>query len=109
MSKELKAVEATEFKRTNGIVMRTASNVFANRFFKVYELEAALKTRNIEQEDIADSLDYLEGQGYVEVRHVETKTRVRFCDMELEEVEVKLTSEGKLVLLSIRLDDGIDM
>lgn len=109
MSRSIQAVSAAEFKRTNGIVMRTIANVFSTRFFETYELEAALKTRNIDQVDIHESLDYLEGQGYVEVRHIETKEKVRLCDMDKDEVEIKLSSPGKLVVLSIKVDEGIDM
>lgn len=109
MSKQLNAVMATEFKRNNGIIMRTMANVFSNRFFQFYELEAALKARNIDSEDIQDSLDYLEGQGYIEVRHMEKHDPVRMCDMEPDEIEIKLSSKGKLVVLSIKVDEGIDI
>jgi hypothetical protein len=107
--KALQAVSAADFKRTNGIVMRTIANVFSTRFFEVYELEAALKARNIDDVEINESLDYLEGKGYIEVRHMETKNPVRLCDMDKDDIEIKLSSEGKLVVLSIKLDDGIDM
>jgi hypothetical protein len=107
--KALQAVSAADFKRTNGIVMRTIANVFSTRFFEVYELEAALKARNIDDVEINESLDYLEGKGYIEVRHMETKNLVRLCDMDKDDIEIKLSSEGKLVVLSIKLDDGIDM
>lgn len=109
MSKQLNAVMATEFKRNNGIIMRTMANVFSNRFFQFYELEAGLKARNIDTEDIQEALDYLEGQGYIEVRDMENHHLVRICDMEPDEIEIKLSSKGKLVVLSIKVDEGIDI
>lgn len=109
MKKSIQAVSAAEFKRNNGIVMRTIANVFSTRFFESYELEAALKTRHIDDVEINESLDYLEGVGYIEVRHLENKTPVRLCDMEKDEVEIKLSSKGKLVVLAIKNDEGIDM
>lgn len=109
MNKSIQAVSAADFKRTNGIVMRTIANVFSARFFEIYELEAALKARNIDDIEINESLDYLEGKGYIEVRHIETKNSVRLCDMDKDDIEIKLSSEGKLVVLSIKSDDGIDM
>lgn len=109
MDKSIKAISAADFKRTNGIVMRTIANVFSTRFFETYELEAALNSRNIDNVEINESLDYLEGKKYIEVRHIETKAPVRLCDMDKEDVEIKLSSEGKLIVLSIKQDDGIDI
>jgi hypothetical protein len=103
------SVQANDFKRTNGIVVRTIAALYPVNFFEFHDIEAAVKSRNIDKEELKTSIDYLEGQGYIEVRHIGTKKPVRFCDLDDEDVEIKLSSKGTLVVLSIEKDAGIDI
>ena len=102
-------VQAKRFITTNGIVLRTVGRMFKTRFFRFDELKVALSSYGLGEIEIYDSMDYLEGKKYIEVREVSTKRNVRLPDMEVAEVEFKLTSEGTLVALSIISDPGVEI
>ena len=107
--KAMDQVSASTFTRTNGVVMRTIIMLFNIRWFKASELKAALANRDVEESDIYEALDYFEGQKYIEVREIATKEAVRLSDFYIDDVEFKLAPQGKLVALSIKKDDGIDL
>lgn len=102
-------VQAKRFQNSNGIVVRTVSRMFKTRFFRFDELKVALSSYGLSEIEIYDALDYMEGKKYIEVREVSTKRNVRLSDMDVEDVEFKLTSEGTLVALSIISDPGIEI
>lgn len=102
-------VTASTFTRVNGLIMRTIIMLFNIRWFKASELKAAMANRDVGEDDICEALDYFEGQKYIEVREIATKEAVRLSDFYIDDVEFKLAPQGKLVALSIKKDDGIDL
>lgn len=102
-------VEAREFKKNNGIIMRTINLIFKTKWFKASELVAAVSGYGMQEGEVFDSLDYLEGKKFIQARDIASGRVVEVLDADSETTEVKLTSEGRLVTLGIVRDPGIDM
>ncbi len=107
--KAIEQMTANEFKRINGVVMRMIVLLFKVKWFRFDDLVIALTANKLSREEIYEALDYFESQEYIEVRELEGRQEVRLSDMDIEDVEIKLTGEGKKVAYSIRTDDGIDL
>lgn len=107
--KAMGQMTANEFKTINGTVMRMIILLFKIRWFTFREIETALMANKYDREDIYEALDYFESQGYIEVREIEGRQAVRLSDMDTDEIEMKLTGEGKKVAYSIKTDEGIDL
>jgi len=107
--KTIQEVEAANFKRNNGIALRTIATIFPVSFAEYHAIETAVRGRGVDSHELRAAIDYLEGQGLVDIRDIETKHKVRFCDMDKEDIEIKLSSEGKLVVMSIKVDAGVDL
>ena len=56
-----------------------------------------------------DSIDYFEDRKYVEVRDRETKEVMRSADLDISDIEIRLTADGKLLGYQLISDDGIDL
>jgi hypothetical protein len=107
--KAIGQMTASEFKTINGTVMRMIILLFKTRWFTFREIITALTVNKYDKEEIYEALDYFESQGYIEVRDIEGRQEVRLSDMDEDEIEMKLTGEGKKVAYSIKTDDGIDL
>lgn len=105
----LDKITANEFKRINGMAMRMIVLLFKVKWFMFNELEIALATNKLTREEIYEALDYFESEGYIEVRGIEGRQLVRLADIDICDVELKLTGEGKKVAYGIRIDDAIDL
>lgn len=108
-AKAMQQITANEFKRINGMVMRMVVLLFKTVWFRTDELETALATNKLTKEEIYEALDYFESEGYIEVRSIEGRQAVRLSDVHVEDVEIKLTGEGKKVAYGIKTDDAIDL
>ena len=49
------SVQASDFKRTNGIVVRTIAALYPVNFFEFHDIDAAVKTRNIDTSELKAS------------------------------------------------------
>ncbi len=105
----LDKITANEFKRVNGMTMRMIVLLFKVKWFMFNELEIALATNKLTREEIYEALDYFESEGYIEVRSIDGQQPIRLADIDVTDVELKLTGEGKKVAYGIRADDAIDL
>lgn len=106
---ELTVMEAEEFTKNNGIVMRMIATMFRRGWFRIRELMQTLTPYNMGVEDIMDAVDYFEDRKYIDCRDVDTKVLVRSCDAEIGDIELRLTADGKLLGYQLIKDDGIDL
>jgi len=111
MRSELVNIEAGKFKRINGVVLRTVISLMPTSFFSKNNITDAVAGRGITDGEVCDALDYLEGAGYIETRSVNERQPVRLTDFafDMDLIEFKLSSRGKLVALGIVRDDGIEL
>ena len=109
LKNEMKNEEAKEFCENNGVVLRTMVTFFKRGFFRMRDLLNTLTDYNMSRDDVYFAVDYLEDRGYLDIRDAETKTHVRSCDAEdIDEIEMRLTADGKLLFYKITNDDGVD-
>jgi hypothetical protein len=101
-------VDAARFKMNNAIIIRSIAVAFSCKWFKLFEIKALVSNRDIDGNDLREAINYLEGRGYIETRTKDTRSKVLFIDFEPDEIEFKLTSEGKLFMLGEIADAGID-
>nr|DAZ26047.1 MAG TPA: Minichromosome maintenance protein MCM [Caudoviricetes sp.] len=107
---DLTAMDAADFCKANGTVMRIISTMFRRGWFKVRALLQTLAAYNMSIEDVLDAIDYFEDRGYIQVRDADTRTEMRSCDaQEIDEIEMRLTADGKLLGYKLMADDGIDL
>ncbi len=106
---EIKKDEAKEFCQNNGIVMRTILIFFKRGYFKVRDLYLNLKAFDLKKEDVLSALDYFDDMGYIETRLLSTHERVKPCEAEDDEIELRLHAKGKLVGNSLLEDPGIEL
>lgn len=101
---------AAGFRKNNGIVIRTINAAFKRGWFKVKDLGQMLTAYSMSLNDIMDAIDYFEDRGYVEARDTDTKKNMRTCDIEeVDDIELRLTADGKLLGYQILADNGIDL
>jgi len=102
-------VQAGELAANNGTVMRTLGLVGCDyKYLKLKGLLLAL-AGNIDRMALCSSINYLADSGYLDVRCIEDKRPASISDMELEDLEVKLTPAGTQVQRCVKKDPLIDM
>lgn len=102
-------VQAGELAANNGTVMRTLGMVGCDyKYLKLKGLLLAL-AGNIDRMALCSSINYLADSGYLDVRCIEDKRPASISDMELEDLEVKLTPAGTQVQRCVKKDPLIDM
>lgn len=106
---ELANMEAEEFRKNNGTVIRTVMAAFKRGWFGIKDLTSTLSAYRLSLDDVMDSIDYFEDRKYVEVRDRETKEVMRSADLDISDIEIRLTADGKLLGYQLISDDGIDL
>lgn len=110
IANEIKAKEAKEFLRKNGVVMRIMLTLFPRGFFNIEELLGALAAyKDMSIDDVLASIDYFADKGYIDVRHIETRETVLACDYDADEIEMRVRAEGVLIGKNIIEDIGIEL
>ncbi|MBQ7794786.1 MAG: hypothetical protein IJ366_09770 [Clostridia bacterium] len=107
--KELKTMEAQEYRENNGIVMRIILTCHRRGWFDITELVQTLSAYKLTLDDIMDAVDYFDDSGYIETRDKESKAKVKPCDLDFDEIEIRLCGNGHLVARGIIKDDGISL
>lgn len=102
--KIINEIEANDFSKQNGSVIRTIGTVFNTKWFDACDLKVVFK--DLEESDIYQTLDYLQQGSFIAVRNKESKDNVEVYDFDLDEIEIRLTNEG-LKLLMIRKKDEL--
>jgi len=94
-------IRAGNFVENNGRVLR-AINVLRTKYSKLSGIKYAL---NIDENEVADSVNFLHEEGYIHLRIVETKAPSSLADASFDILEAKLTSKG-IRLLAGGLSDN---
>ena len=100
-----KKIQAGNFTENNGRVLRTI-NVLRYKYNKLSGIFYALPY--LQEDEILDSINYLQEAEYIELRHIETKTPVLsgLADYDYRELEAKLTAKG-IQLLAYGIQDPL--
>lgn len=105
--KLMSKIVANDFAELNGAIMRTISTVFKFRWFKISDLQLAFNDRH--DDEMLESLNYLEKAGYLEVRDIGSKSKVEMQYAELEETEAVLTAKGIRLVKYFFTDSAINI
>lgn len=86
----MKKARAANFIENNGKVLR-GINMLRTDYNKLSSIRSAL---GFDNDDFADSVNYLIESEYIRIRHVDTKKAVELADYPMDELEGKLTAKG---------------
>lgn len=109
ISEELKKNEAKKFKENNGLVLRTIIMFHRRGYFTLNDLFNNLLAYEISKDEILCAIDYLEDEGMIEARMITTKELIHPCDAEENEIEIRVRSNGQLVLHNVIDNPGIEL
>ena len=109
IKEEMITEEKQEFCTNNGLVMRTIITFFKRGWFKTEELLSSLCAYDLKTADVVDSIDYFADKGYIKTRDSETHQAVLPCDVEFEDLEIRLHADGLLLGKHLVSDIGIDL
>jgi len=104
--KLMSKIVAHDFAELNGAIMRTISTVFKARWFKVADLQVAFRGQ---EDEMLESLNYLEKAGYLEARDIDSKAKVEIQYAEPDETEAVLTAKGIRLVKYFETDDAVNM
>lgn len=96
----IKKARAASFIENNGKVLR-GINMLRIDFNKLSSIRAAL---GIDNDDFADSVNYLIEANFIRIRHCDTHKPVELADYGMDEIEGKLTQKG-IQLLAGAIED----
>lgn len=100
----IKKTRAVNFIENNGKVLR-GINMLRTDFNKLSSIRSAL---NFDNDDFADSVNYLIESEYIRIRHVDTKKPVELANYPMDEIEGKLTAKGIQLLAGAVSDPCIN-
>ena len=109
IKEEMRAEEKQEFCKNNGLVMRTIITFFKRGWFKTEELLSSLCAYDLNTADVVDAIDYFADKGYIRTRDCETHKAAEPCDIEFEDLEIRLHADGVLLGKHLASDIGIDL
>lgn len=102
-------VQAGELAANNGAVIRALGLLDCDyKYLKLKGLLLAL-AGNVNRTALCSSINYLADSGYLDVRCIEDKRPASISDMELEDLEVKLTPDGTQLQRCVQKDPLVDM
>lgn len=105
--KLMSKIVSHDFAELNGAIMRTISTVFKFRWFKISDLQVAFPGR--QEEDMLESLNYLEKAGYLEARDIDSKAGVEIQHAEPDETEMVLTAKGIRLVKYFEIDAAVNV
>ena len=108
-NRELKSMEAMEYQKNNGAVMRAILTTHRRGWFCIKDLVNLLSAYRMTLDDIMDAVIYFEDMGYVIVRDSTTKEKASACDLEYDEIELRLFGIGHTAARGIIEDEGISL
>lgn len=110
LKNELQRDEGQDFRKSNGIVMRSITTIFRRAWFKAKELMQSLDAYNLSVDDVTDAILYFADRDYIETRDAFSHESLRACDCEdIAELEIRLKADGVLIGKSLIEDIGIDL
>lgn len=96
----IKKARAANFIENNGKVLR-GINMLRIDFNKLSSIRTAL---GIDDDEFADSVNYLIEANFIRIRHCDTHKPVELADYGMDEIEGKLTQKG-IQLLAGAIED----
>ncbi len=96
----IKKARAANFIENNGKVLR-GINMIRIDFNKLSSIRTAL---GIDDDEFADSVNYLIEANFIRIRHCDTHKPVELADYGMDEIEGKLTQKG-IQLLAGAIED----
>lgn len=102
----LDKIKAGRFIRNNGRVLRTI-NILRYKFEKLSEVQYALD--DMPENEYLDSLNYLFESKYIQLRHIRSKQPAELADVDLDELEAKLTDRGIKLLAGEIFDNMVEV
>lgn len=96
----MKKARAANFIENNGKVLR-GINMIRIDFNKLSSIRTAL---GIDDDEFADSVNYLIEANFIRIRHCDTHKPVELADYGMDEIEGKLTQKG-IQLLAGAIED----
>lgn len=104
--KMIKQMRAGKFRENNGRVMRTI-NILREMYVELKTLSYALP--DLDKGEIIDCVNFLEEEGYIRIRHLETKQDALLSDNDFNSLEAKSTGKGIRLLAGSIIDDMVEM
>ncbi len=102
----LEKIKTGRFIKNNGRVLRTI-NILRYKFEKLEEVKYALD--DIPDNEYLDSLNYLYESEYIQLRHIKSKKSAELSDMDISELEAKLTDKGIKLLAGKIFDELVEV
>ena len=99
-------IKAGRFVRNNGRVLRTI-NIMRYKFERLSEVHYALD--DIPDNEYFDSLNYLFEAGYIQIRHTKSRQTASLADIDIEQLEAKLTDKGIKLLAGRSFDELVEV
>lgn len=96
-------IKAGRFIRNNGKVLRTI-NIMRYKYERLTEVRFALD--DMPDNEYYDSLNYLFEAGYIQIRHIRSRQPAVLSDVDVDELEAKLTDKG-IKLLAGKMSDEL--
>lgn len=101
----MQKARAANFVSNNGKVLRGV-NMLRIDFNKLDSIRIAL---GLDDDDFADSINYLIESGYIRIRHCDTHKDIELADYPMDEIEGKLTPKGIQLLAGAVSDPCINV
>ena len=99
----MQKARAANFVSNNGKVLRGV-NMLRIDFNKLESIRVAL---GFDDDDFADSINYLIESGYIRIRHCDSHKEIELADYPMDEIEGKLTQKGIQLLAGVIEDPCI--
>lgn len=96
-------IRTGRFIKNNGWVLRTI-NLLRYKYEKLEEVRYALE--DMPENEYLDSLNYLCESEYIRLRHIKSKQKAELADVDISDLEAKLTDKG-VKLLSGKISDEL--
>lgn len=100
----MRRIDAGTFAANNGNVLRTI-NILAGKEIKLRSLQNALS--DMQPGALAESLFYLQDQGFIKARNVYSKIDADVADADYEDTEVRITAKGMQLLKGYATDPAV--
>lgn len=102
----LNKIRAGRFIKNNGRVLR-AINLLRYKYEKLEEVKYALD--DMPENEYFDSLNYLSESEYIQLRDTKSKQNAELADVDITQLEAKLTDKGIKLLAGKIFDELVEV
>lgn len=100
----IQKMRAGRFIENNGRILR-AINVLHEKYVALSGILYALP--EIDEDDLCKAVNYLDEQGYIRIREMQSKLQASISDVPYTELEAKLTGKGIQLLAGLLKDPAV--